>query len=206
MSVRAIAHELGVSKGSVSTWVRDIILSGEQVQALSENQKHYAAQNRGAQTNREKHRQLRMNYQEAGRSRARQGSPLHMAGCMLYWAEGAKKRNHLYFVNSDPNMMTLFMRFLREELMVQDEDCRLYIHCHTNAPEEIARIENYWLQLLSLPDACLAKTQIKAGSDSRHNMLENGVCGIGVNSTELTHHIYGAIQEYGGFDKPEWLF
>ena len=125
---------------------------------------------------------------------------------MLYWAEGAKKRNVTYFVNSDPNMMLVFKRFLREEMDVDDENCRIHIHCHTHDSREIQRIERYWLDLLQLPDSCLRKTQIKQGSNSRKNILENGVCGLAVYSTELTHRIYGAIQEYGGFDNPDWLF
>jgi hypothetical protein len=45
----------------------------------------------------------------------------------------------------------------------------------------------------------------KRGSDTRRNILANGVCTVRVYSTELTQHIYGAIQEYGGFERPEWL-
>src|SRR5690606_19534161 len=125
---------------------------------------------------------------------------------MLYWAEGAKARNGIYFANSDPHMMVLFIRFLREELDVLDADIKLLIHCHSHDPLEIARIEHYWLDLLQLPPAALSKTQIKKGSDTRKNIIKNGICSIRVYKTELTHHIYGAIQEYGGFDNPEWLF
>jgi hypothetical protein len=68
------------------------------------------------------------------------------------------------------------------------------------------RIEQYWLQLLQLPESALSKTQIKKGSNTRKNILENGICSIRVYSTQLTHHIFGAIQEYAGFDNPDWLF
>lgn len=138
-------------------------------------------------------------YQQSGREMASEARPLHLKGCMLYWAEGAKARNAIYFANSDPNMMHLFTRFLREELKVKDEAVRLLIHCHSDDPVEVRRIEQYWLDLLELPAASLNKTQIKRGSDTRKNRLVNGVCSIRVFSTELTHHIYGAIQEYGGF-------
>ncbi len=131
---------------------------------------------------------------------------LHAIACMLYWAEGAKKRNIVYFVNSDPHMLNLFMRFLREETTVEDSAIRIHIHCHTHDPLEIERIERYWLDLLDLPNSCLRKTQIKKGSTTRKNRLEHGVCGIRVNSTELAQQIYGAIQEYGGFENPDWLF
>jgi transcriptional regulator with XRE-family HTH domain len=206
VSVRKIAIRLGVSKSSVSLWVRDIVLTQAQIEGLKANQHRYGAQNKGARTNSEKFRKQRLAYQQAGRERARTGSRLHLMGCMLYWAEGAKKKNAVYFVNSDPNMMLLFLRFLREEMFIANEAMAVHIHCHTHDPEEIRRIEAYWLDLLRLPKSCLRKTQIKKGSDTRRNIHVNGVCGVAVNNTELTHHIYGAIQEYGGFENPAWLY
>ncbi len=204
-SVGEIARILEVSKGSVSVWVRDIELTQAQIEALKENQRLYGNQNSGAKANQQRAKAKRIAYQLAGREHAKTGSQLHLIGCMLYWAEGAKSRNAIYFANSDSNMMTLFMQFLRVELGVYNEDVRLLIHCHTNDEEEIARIENYWTDLLQLPTNCLLKTQIKVGSDSRKNILENGVCSIRVYSTELTQQIFGAIQEYSGFDNPDWL-
>ena len=205
-SVRDIAQQLGVSKGSVSTWVRDIELTDVQVATLKAGQYRYGAQNKGARVNREKFFDQRQVFQEAGRERARGGSRLHLTGCMLYWAEGAKRKNSVYFVNSDPHMLLLFVRFLREEFDLPDEEMSITIHCHYDELIEQRRIEQNWLDLLCLPVTCLRKSQVKKGSDTRKNILVNGVCGLRVNSTELTHHIYGAIQEYGGFDNPEWLF
>jgi hypothetical protein len=37
------------------------------------------------------------------------------------------------------------------------------------------------------------------------NRLPYGTCRLMVHSTQVVQHIYGAIQEYGGFDRPEWL-
>lgn len=206
MSVRDIVKTLNVSKGSVSAWVRDIELTDEQIERLKANQRRYRQQNKGAQSNREKHRLLRLEYQQEGRMRAKENRTLHQAGCMLYWAEGAKERNGVYFVNSDPYMMRMFLRFLREEMMVSDEAIALYIHCHYSEPVEQRRIEQYWLDVLGLQETCLRKTQVKRGSDTRKNILINGVCGMRVaKSTRLVQHIYGALQEYAGFDNPAWL-
>lgn len=99
------------------------------------------------------------------------------------------------------------MRFLRVAMNIPDEAIALYIHCHTNDKSEQQRIERYWVELLELNETCLRKTQVKKGSDTRRNILANGVCGISVaRSTALAQHIYGAIQEYAGFDNPAWLF
>ncbi len=123
---------------------------------------------------------------------------------MLYWAEGAKHRNRVVFVNSDANMMRMFIRFLREEFNIASSEFSLQIHCHN--VEDIPRIEQYWLDILSLSVSCLQKTQVKKGSDSRRNILENGVCSLNLGNTKVAMHIFGAIQEYGGFENPAWLF
>jgi hypothetical protein len=206
MSVRAIANTLHVSSGSVSVWVRDIELTENQKEELKKHQRKWGGQNAGAQTNKRKHQQKRMECQEAGKARAREGRPLHLTGCMLYWAEGSKDRNQVFFVNSDGQMLRLFMRFLREELNVEDTKITLLIHCHSNDENEKQRISGYWIDFLGLPPTCYTKVITKQGSDSRRKRHENGICGIRVFSTELAQHIFGAIQEYGGFDNPDWLF
>ena len=58
------------------------------------------------------HRERRAAYQKEGRAAAGAGDPLHLAGCMLYWAEGSKRRGGVRLVNSDPNMVVFFRRFL----------------------------------------------------------------------------------------------
>lgn len=205
-TVTGIAKALNVSKGTVSMWVRDIVLTDAQVEAIRVKRSQYAAQNKGSQANKRKFLTVRQQYQQEGREVARLGRPLHLAGCMLYWAEGAKSRNSFYFVNSDPHMLRLMMRFLREEMGIQDDEIRLKIHCHFADRETQQTIEQYWIDLLQLPACAVVKTQYKKGSDFHKNILTNGVCGIAVYRSQLVQHIYGAIQEYAGFDAPEWLF
>lgn len=161
---------------------------------------------KGAQANRERYKRLRESYQESGRMKAREGRALHLAGCMLYWAEGSKSANSVYFVNSDPNMMRLFVKFLRQELGVLDEIITLRIHCHTQDEDEKRRIEEYWTDLLCLPQACLRRTLFKQGSEKSQHILKNGICTVRIHRVSYIQHIYGAIQEYAGFDNPAWLF
>ena len=45
----------------------------------------------------------------------------------------------------------------------------------------------------------------KYSQKKRQNRLPYGTCRVSVCRTRIVQHIYGAIQEYGGFDRPEWL-
>lgn len=204
-----IVAALGVAKSSVSYWVRDIVLTESQLQQIKEQKKDRlaVAHQRGANTNREKFRKLRLSYQMEGRAKAREGRPLHLMGCMLFWAEGSKDKSELIFVNSDSAMLITYVRFLREEMNVPDDDITIRIFCHTTDESEITRMQQYWLNLFKLPETATRKTVFKKGSKIIHNSTLNGICRIRVkNSVRLTQHIYGAIQEYTGIDNPNWLF
>jgi hypothetical protein len=133
-----------------------------------------------------------------------------MAGCMLYWAEGAKQRNHLTIANSDVAMLQFFMRFLRESLGVRGVDCRIRLNVYTNNGLPLKEIERHWLRALELPTSCLRGHSLNhyptSSSGKRRRKLPYGICSLTVaRSTHLVQHIFGAIQEYAGFDEPPWL-
>ena len=76
-SIKEISHALNVSKGSVSVWVRDIVLTESQTQALYNRRAMSAAQGRGARGVSDKYMKLRYQYQLEGRAKAREGNALH---------------------------------------------------------------------------------------------------------------------------------
>lgn len=208
MSVKKIAKQLGVAPSSVSNWVRDIPLTDEQRQHLEDNHYSYGAQHKGSIANREKHRKIRLTYQEAGRQKAREGNPLHLTGCMLYWAEGRKARDSCIFSNSDPDMMCVYISFLRECLGVPSQEIYMRVFTYLDNNLRLEEIEHYWLKLLDLPLECLKTSQVNqpTSSSQKGRKLLYGICELRVkNGTQYVQHIFGAIQEYMGIDKPEWL-
>jgi len=108
-SIGHIALELSVSKGSVSRWVRDVPLTDAQKQHLINANPVLNKQFKGASVRKQNARELRKSYQQNGISEAKKDNILHMAGCMLYWAEGAKSRYSLSIINSDKFLLRLFI-------------------------------------------------------------------------------------------------
>ncbi len=123
-AVKEIARLLAVAPSTVSVWVRDIELTDQQHAALLMRNPAYNGQRNGWAANAERGRLRRRRFQLDGRRRVRRHEPLYVAGCMLYWAEGAKTRNRIDFVNADPEAIRLFARFLRECFGVTDERMR----------------------------------------------------------------------------------
>lgn len=129
---------------------------------------------------------------------------------MLYWAEGAKDRNNLCFANSDPAMLSMFIRFLRQQFNLQDEDFTFRINAYTTNGRRPEEIEEFWMEQLDLPSECARKHTFNhfptSSSGKRANKLPNGVCTLKARrGTRLVQHIFGAIQEYSGIDQPQWL-
>jgi transcriptional regulator with XRE-family HTH domain len=208
-SVKEIARLVSVSPSTVSLWVRDISLTDEQHAALLHRNPAHRAQRNGSSANRERGRLRRRSYQLAGRQRAREGDGLFLAGCMLYWGEGAKARTHVSLSNSDSELIRFFARFLRECFDVRDDDLRIRCHLFADHLTGQRMIEQFWLDLLGLPRRCLQASAVNAYSRAskrkRINRLPYGTCNLRVYRTEIVQTIYGAIQELGGFNRPQWL-
>lgn len=128
---------------------------------------------------------------------------------MLFWAEGSRHRNDVTFVNSDPKMMALFTRFLRRYFDPAEKSLTLTCNLFADHEERQRGIEDFWLATAGLPRARLARSTVntysRASRRTRINRLPHGTCRLTFHSTRAVQHVYGAIQEYGGFDRPEWL-
>ena len=210
LPINEIARRVGVSKSSVSLWVRDIELTGDQIAALRLMNPAYNRQLSGWTKVAERHRANRVAAQESGRALARRCEPLHLAGCMLYWGEGAKgPPNQVCFSNSDPEMVRLFVTSLKEYFEIRDSDIRISCHLFADHLQRQREIERYWLDVAGVPDESLRKSVVNLYSRSskrkRVNKLPNGTCQVVLSRVLVLQSILGSIQEYAGFERLAWL-
>jgi hypothetical protein len=209
LAIKDIARRLRVSQSSVSVWVRDIELTEEQHEALRMKNPAYNQLLSGRAAAAANRRRERTAAQHYGRRLAKRGEALHVAGCMLYWAEGSKGRNQLRFANSDPEMLRLFVRFLKTYFDLANDDIRITCHLYADHLERQHEVERYWLDTLGLSGSSLRKSIVNVYSRhskrKRLNLLPYGTCHLVVSRTAVTQSIFGSIQEYAGFERPEWL-
>jgi hypothetical protein len=111
--------------------------------------------------------------------------------------------------NSDVHMLVFFRRFLTTCFDVDLDRVGLSLHVYTGNGLSIRQIEDHWLNAVDLPRSCLRKHSIDAlptsSSGKKKNKLPHGVCTMTLSDTRIAQHIYGAIQEYAGFEEPRWL-
>lgn len=123
---------------------------------------------------------------------------LLLIGTALYWGEGWKKetqRAHsMSFVNSDPEMIKLFLRFAREILRVPEDELHMSIRVHTNINEKEAM--NFWSQITNISKEQFRITrQISKSSQGKRlkNSLPCGTLSINVYASQNFFHIKGWI-------------
>jgi DNA-binding CsgD family transcriptional regulator len=150
-----IAAELGVSKSSVSLWVRDLPRTGrlsyeESRRRIAEGVSAYWAAQRPI---REARWQANINAAAAqiGRPNDRE---LLIAGAIAYWCEGAKNKpyrrpaNRVIFINSDPSMISFFLRFLTVAGIERD---RLICRVHIHESADVDAAQRFWLDTTAVP-------------------------------------------------------
>jgi hypothetical protein len=99
-----------------------------------------------------------------------------LAGVALYWAEGAKdksysRRERLHFINSDPNVISFFLRWL-DALGVERERLRFRVSIHESA--NVQGAEEFWAGLAGVAPATFQKATLKKHNPktSRKNTSE----------------------------------
>jgi hypothetical protein len=202
--MREIERRLGVARSTVSRWVRELELTEDQQHKLLKEGTVARSRARSAY-----YRAQRLRYQEEGREEARRRDWLHAAGCMLFWAEGSKHRNVLQLVNADPDVVEFFMRFVRRYFPGTDQSVRVLCNLFADHESRRFEIEDFWLEAVGLTRNNLTQSVVNnysnASKRTRINKLPYGTCRVSLYSTRAVQHVYGALQEYGGFHRPEWL-
>lgn len=107
-------------------------------------------------------------------------NPVLIAGIMLYWGEGDSDLKYpLRLSNTNPRMINLYVRFLKEVLHIPEEKIRINILLYPDLSE--ARCKKFWKSSSGLKERNFTKNQRIQGRH-RKRRLSYGVCMITVSS------------------------
>jgi transcriptional regulator with XRE-family HTH domain len=159
-----IAAKLGVSKSSVSLWVRNVPRS-ETLSYEESRARQAAGVSAYWDSERERREQARVNVSQAA---AQQIGPLSdreilIAGAVAYWCEGAKNKpyrrtDRIDFINSDPQLVTLFLRFLETAGVSRD---RLIFRVSIHETADPVAAQQFWSKVIGFEDADFRSPVIK---------------------------------------------
>lgn len=184
-SYKAISKELSVPVSTLSNWFHGVDFS-EDIRKRLAKEVHDESAVRLANLNKERGVALGIRY-EQGRFEASNelrkhiGNPLFVSAIVAYWGEGDKlSKNHLRITNTDPQMISLFYKFLIDICHIDEDKIKgaLFIYQDLD-PEEC---KAYWVKNTGI--TLFHKTMVLP---SRHKTkrLPYGICTLVVSNTYL---------------------
>lgn len=170
ISIPKIARQLGIAKSTASNWVSSLPLPEHILRHLSENSLT------GCEKGREVIRIRRMLQRDKQRRDA--GKLLEiferkidtnftkLCAAILFWCEGSKRDlGSVGFINSDPFMIKVFLRALREGYELDETKFRIVIHLHDYHDDEEQK--RYWSKITNIPITQFTKSYRKPNTKIR---------------------------------------
>lgn len=181
-----IAARLGVSKSSVSLWVRDVAFEPLPRVTRGRRREPNALQRR---------RQAEIDrLVEEGRARIGRLSEREflVAGVALYAGEGSKRDGSVIFANSDPRMVVLFCSWLRHFFQIDESRLRvrLYLHQGLDLDGAIA----FWSEVTGIAASQFSKPYRAVPDPSiRHAKHVHGCVGVRYSCSATHRSIMGLV-------------
>ena len=118
---------------------------------------------------------------------------LKAIGVMLYWGEGYKsdKGSMVDFANSDPDMIIIFMGFLRDIYKVDESRLRILLYCYSNQDRE--SLINFWSKLTKIPSNQFSKPYVRKDFNNKRREMKYGLIHIRYGDKKLFLEIKKAI-------------
>ena len=180
-SYREIKLALSVSKGTLSSWLKNYPLPPDKIRALRDNSARRIEHYRATRTQK-RLSQLDIIYHEQRRKILPiSQNALLIGGLCLYWGEGGKSTlpRQIAFSNTDPAMAKFFIFWLKKIFNIEKN--KIHIRMHFYNDMEIHKETRYWSDMLKIPVKQFAKPYIKTSklnSLSYKRGFGHGTCNI----------------------------
>src|SRR3989344_3186028 len=114
-----------------------------------------------------------------------------LALSMLYLCEGSKRitRSSLTFGNSDPYVISLYLKLLIASYIINEKKFRCTVQCR--ADQNITKLKSFWRKITGIPSSQFYKTQIDKRTIGKQSKKNNymGVCRIDYFSAHIFHEL-----------------
>lgn len=199
-----ILNEIHVAKSTLSDWLKGVGLSVPQRQRITQKRKD--AQRKGAEA---RHidrvvRQEKIIHRSQKEIVTISNRELFLIGVALYWAEGSKEKKYdpgvrASFSNSDPQMISLFLKWLSECVRVPYHDISADLYIHESHRARVDEVIQSWARILNVSRSFIRHTYFKRNKirTKRKNKgsLYLGLLRVNISaSSDLNRRITGWIK------------
>lgn len=194
-SYSEIKELLGIGKGTLSIWLRDMPLSDKQLRELRDlNPKRI-----------EKYRETRRRQREARLDETYKKASidigtltrreLFLTGLFLYWGEGTKSsKGTVVVANTDPKMIRAFIKWLK---ILGIKRSQLKVKLHLYRDMDLKKEISFWAKELRIPLANFRPPYIKdsnLANISYKNGHGHGTCNVIFENMPLWEYIMMALK------------
>jgi len=195
-SYSQIKQKIGVSKSTLSYWLKDYPLTKERIAELRDHNEQRIEKYR--ETMKKKH-DARLNkvYElEKKNILPLNSRDIFILGLGLYWGEGAKRYNSTLSVsNTDPAIIKFFILWLNKTLSVPKE--KLKVHLQLYSDMDIKKEIEFWSKTTGISEKQFIKPYIKESSLKAINHkggFGHGTCNVKIGNVALYEKILMAIK------------
>lgn len=201
-SLNEIVDKLGVAKGSVSVWVRNIPLDEKAKQRLLTKIK--LGQLIAAENKRRKTQETLEGYRKKAVREVRKkdlDKTFKKIFCsFLYYCEGAKGfSGGVRFINSDPSLIENFIFLLRESFIIDEKKFRAGMHLYQYHNEDKQR--EYWSRITKIPKKQFIKSYLKPNTGKRIRENYPGCLTIYYHDNNLAREIISIYKAFSALLK-----
>lgn len=192
LTYRKIKNLLGVSKGTLSAWLKFIPYTP----TTETRKRRKLASIRNAQVlhRRKLERVAKIKMDAKKDINSIPLETFKLLGIIAYWCEGSKTKDSIVkFTNSDPQMIRFMVRWFQLVCKVPMDKIRIHLGLHSNIDSNKAR--EFWSSVTGIPLKLFYRTSIKASRSGgeRITKLPSGIASIVVCDTQLFYRISGWI-------------
>lgn len=194
MSYSQIKDELGVSKSTLSVWLKDMPLSESRVRALRANSERRIEKYRATMARKKSERREEV-FLSVRDEILKSKDPEFVSGFYLYWGEGTKTAEYsVSFTNSDPAMVKCFILWLCK-LGIKRQQMKVKLHVYRDQQEPTMR--QFWSRILQIPLENFNKSYVKSSRLEDKNykgMFSYGTCVVSYHDRDMHEYVMAGVR------------
>ena len=194
-SYSQIKSTLGISKSTLSGWLKNYPLSPERIRELRDFSEKRIESYRNTMRKKKETRQKLVYQREKEYLLPLSSKELYIAGLFLYWGEGNKTTPFSTILsNSNPLMIKFFVFWLINTFRVPLDKMRIKIHLYQDMNEQ--KEIDFWSKLTKIPKKQFNKSYIKQTTLAglTYKGFNHGTCNIMVHNRDIAERVMMGIE------------
>lgn len=193
-SYSQIKAELGISKSTLSNWLRDMPLSSSRLRALRDtNQLRIEKSRLTKLATKTKRRQTV--YEKVASDIESSQDKNFVAGFYLYWGEGTKSAEYTVAItNTDPAIVVCYIEWLK---LLSIDITKLSCKLHLYSDQDETALKNFWTKKTGIPKSKYYKSYVKNARQADityKGMFGFGTCTVFYLNRDIYEYVLAGVE------------